>query len=108
MDNALHNWIKPLVPKKLLNLAHNIVFLGLSKHRLEIHGYQFLPALKQRPINHSSSHNTVHGNMRTANFASNQEEFDIEGRKYIWGEYGVAEMSNMHCKEQGQGHIHLI
>jgi hypothetical protein len=27
-DNALHDWIKPLVPKKLLNVAQNIVFLG--------------------------------------------------------------------------------
>ena len=46
--------------------------------------------------------------MRTANFASDQEEFDIQGRKYIWGESGFADMCNMHCKAQGRGHIHLI
>ena len=62
----------------------------------------------QRPINHYGSHHTVHGNMRTVDFASDQEEFDIQGRKYILGEFGVAEMCNMHCKEQGRGHIHLI
>ena len=108
LNNALHNWIKPIVFKKLLYLAQNIVFLGLSKHRLEIHGYQIIPALKQWPINHSSSHNTVHGNMRNINFASYQEEFDIQGMKYIWGECGVADMCHMHCKAQGWGHIHLI
>jgi hypothetical protein len=26
-ENALHYWIKPLVPKHLLNVAYNIVFL---------------------------------------------------------------------------------
>ena len=26
--NALHDWIKSIVPKKLGNIAHNIVFLG--------------------------------------------------------------------------------
>jgi hypothetical protein len=62
----------------------------------------------REPINHSGLHNTVHGNMRKVNFASDQEEFDIQGRKYTWGESGVAEMCNMHCKAQGRGHIHLI
>ena len=28
LDNALHDWIKSIVPKKLGNIAHNIVFLG--------------------------------------------------------------------------------
>ena len=46
--------------------------------------------------------------MRTANFASDQEEFDIQGRKYIWGESSVAETCHMHCKAQGEGHIHFI
>ena len=41
-------------------------------------------------------------------FASDCEEFVIQGRKYTWEEYGVTEMCNMHCNAQGQGHIHLI
>ena len=28
LDNALHDWIKSIVPKKIGNVAHNIVFLG--------------------------------------------------------------------------------
>lgn len=46
--------------------------------------------------------------MRNVIFASEHEEFDIQGRKYTWGESGVAEMCNMHCKAQGRGHIHFI
>lgn len=61
-----------------------------------------------KPIDHTGLHNTGHGNMRNVNFASDQEEFDIQGRKYVWGESSVAEMCNLHCKAQGRGHIHLI
>lgn len=62
----------------------------------------------QRSINHSGLHHMVHGNMRNAIFAAEHEEFDIQGRKYTWGESGVAETCSMHCKAQGWGHIHLI
>ncbi|CAM6093207.1 unnamed protein product [Calypogeia fissa] len=61
-----------------------------------------------RPIEHSGLHSTTHGNMRDVNFVSESEEIDIQDRKYAWGESGVAEMCQMHCKAQGRGHIHLI
>ncbi|GLJ34396.1 hypothetical protein SUGI_0691530 [Cryptomeria japonica] len=46
--------------------------------------------------------------MRNARFISEEEDINIEGRKYIWGEKGMAEMCNMFCRKQGRGHIHLI
>eukprot|EP01018_Ginkgo_biloba_P017610 Gb_37646 [translate_table: standard] len=60
------------------------------------------------PMDHPGLHNTVHGNMRNARFISDTQEIDIHGRKYTWGESGLAEMCNMHCKAQGRGHIHLV
>jgi hypothetical protein len=62
----------------------------------------------QLPIDHPGLHNTVHGNMRNVKFISESEEIDIDDRKYAWGETGLAEMCNMHCKKQGRGHIHLV
>eukprot|EP01018_Ginkgo_biloba_P007841 Gb_06198 [translate_table: standard] len=62
----------------------------------------------QRPMFHAGLHHTVHGNMRNVRFTSDREEFDIQDRKYTWGESGLAEMCNMHCKAQGRGHVHLI
>ncbi|GLJ34389.1 hypothetical protein SUGI_0691410 [Cryptomeria japonica] len=62
----------------------------------------------QLPIDHSSLHDTVHGNMRNATFISEGEDIDIQDRKYKWGELGEAEMCNMYCKKQGRGHIHLV
>ncbi|GLJ34377.1 hypothetical protein SUGI_0691170 [Cryptomeria japonica] len=62
----------------------------------------------QLPIDHLGLHDTVHGNMKNVRFISEGEDFDIEDRKYKWGETGEAEMCNMYCKKQGRGHIHLV
>ena len=60
------------------------------------------------PEGHSGAHDTTHGNMRSKRFSSEAEEIDLGSRKYVWGESGVAEMCNLHCKARGRGHVHLI
>ncbi len=59
------------------------------------------------PFMHAGLHNTTHGNMRSVNFVSEVQDFEILDRKYTWGESGLAEMCMMYCKAQGRGHIHL-
>jgi len=38
----------------------------------------------QLPIEDPGLHDTVHGNMRNAKFISEDEEIDIDDRKYAW------------------------
>ena len=57
---------------------------------------------------HAGNHKTSHGNMRHTFFVSNQEQINIGDRKYVVGECGEAEMCNMFCKSQGQGHLHIV
>ncbi|GLJ33423.1 hypothetical protein SUGI_0672620 [Cryptomeria japonica] len=62
----------------------------------------------QLPINHHGLHDTVHGNMKNVRFSSENENIEIQDRKYKWGETGDAEMCDVYCRKQGRGHIHLI
>lgn len=59
------------------------------------------------PKGHAGLHDTAHGNMRNVHFASESPEIDILDSKYAWGESGMAEMCQIHCKARGRGHIHL-
>ena len=59
------------------------------------------------PVGHMGLHSTTHGNMKSRQFASESEEINLGSRKYVWGESGVAEMCNLHCKARGRGHVHL-
>ncbi|KAH9312709.1 hypothetical protein KI387_027744 [Taxus chinensis] len=60
------------------------------------------------PLDHHGLHDTVHGNMRNVRFISEEEDNDIQDRKYKWGEKGEAEMCHIYCRKQGRGHIHLV
>ena len=60
------------------------------------------------PMGHTGLHSTTHGNMRDRTFAGEVRNIDVEDRKYVWGEFGVAEMCPLFCKSQGRGHIHLV
>ncbi|KAH7282158.1 hypothetical protein KP509_35G015400 [Ceratopteris richardii] len=62
----------------------------------------------QLPFGHAGSHNTVHGNMKKTKFVAEMEDIDLQDRKYVRGESGVAEMCAMHCRARGRGHTHLI
>ncbi|KAH7282154.1 hypothetical protein KP509_35G015200 [Ceratopteris richardii] len=62
----------------------------------------------QLPFGHGGSHNTVHGNMKKTKFVAEMEDIDLQDRKYVRGETGVAEMCTMHCRSRGRGHTHLI
>ncbi|MCO5576995.1 hypothetical protein L7F22_030816 [Adiantum nelumboides] len=61
----------------------------------------------QLPFGHAGLHKTAHGNMRKMRFVAEVEEIDVQDRKYVRGESGVAEMCMMHCKARGRGHTHL-
>ncbi|GLJ33418.1 hypothetical protein SUGI_0672550 [Cryptomeria japonica] len=46
--------------------------------------------------------------MKNVRFSSENENIEIQDRKYKWGETGDAEMCDVYCRKQGRGHIHLI
>ncbi|KAH7290546.1 hypothetical protein KP509_30G053200 [Ceratopteris richardii] len=62
----------------------------------------------QLPFGHVGLHNTAHGNMRKTQFVADTKNIDFQGRKYVRGESGVAEMCLMYCRARGRGHTHLI
>lgn len=61
-----------------------------------------------RRFGHDGLHETTHGNMKKVSFAAELEEIDIGERLYAWGESGIAEICQMHCKAMGRGHVHLV
>jgi len=41
-------------------------------------------------------------------FTVDSTDVDVEGRKYVRGEAGIAECCDTFCMARGRGHIHVI
>ncbi|DAZ94403.1 TPA: hypothetical protein N0F65_003432 [Lagenidium giganteum] len=61
-----------------------------------------------KPYGHPGMHNGAHGNMREMVLVAEEDDIDLEDRKYKAGESGIAEMCNMLCNKLGRGHSHLV